>query len=49
VFNTSLISGLNTARNASEVLRIVYAAPGSTGVSSGGFFPSGLNGSITTT
>lgn len=49
IFNTSLISGLNTARNASEVLRIVYAAPGSTGVSSGGFYPSGLNGSIKTT
>ncbi len=49
IFNTSLISGLNTARNASEVLRIVYAAPGSTGVSSGGFYPEGLNGSIKTT
>ncbi len=34
-----LIRGLNTARNASEVLQIVYAAPGSNGVSSGGLFP----------
>ena len=49
IFNTSLITGLNTARNASEVLRIVYAAPGSTGVSSGGFYPNGLNGAVKST
>ncbi len=49
IFNTSLETGLNTARNASEVLRIVYAAPGSTGVSSGGFYPNGLNGNVRTT
>ncbi len=49
IFNTSPITGLNTARNASEVLQVVYAAPGQTGVSSGGFFPAGLNGTIKTT
>ena len=49
IFNTSTLTGLNTARNASEVLQIVYAAPGKTGVSSGGFFPNGLNGAVKTT
>lgn len=49
IFNTSDITGLNTARNASEVLQILYAAPGKTGVSSGGFFPNGLNGNVKTT
>ncbi len=49
VFNTSLITGLNTARNTSEALQIVYGAPGSTGVSSGGLFPKGLHGNIRTT
>ena len=49
MFNTSTLTGLNTARNTSEVLQIVYNAPGRTGVSSGGFFPNGLNGNIKTT
>ncbi len=49
IFNTSTITGLNTARNTSEVLQILYAAVGKTGVSSGGFFPNGLNGAIKTT
>ncbi len=49
IFNTSTLTGLNTARNASEVLQIVYGAPGKTGVSSGGFFPNGLNGNVKTT
>ncbi len=49
MFNTSTLTGLNTARNASEVLQIVYAAAGKTGVSSGGFFPAGLNGNVKTT
>lgn len=49
MFNTSTLTGLNTARNTSEVLQIVYNAPGRTGVSSGGFFPNGLNGTIKTT
>ena len=49
IFNTSLVTGLNTARNTSEVLQIVYAAAGKTGVSSGGFYPAGLNGNIKTT
>ncbi len=49
IFNTSTITGLNTARNASEVLQIVYGAVGKTGVSSGGFFPDGFNGNVKTT
>ncbi len=49
IFNTSPITGLNTARNASEVLQILYNAPGKTGVSSGGFFPNGLTGNVRTT
>ncbi len=49
IFNTSPVTGLNTARNASEVLQILYAAAGKTGVSSGGFFPNGLNGNVKTT
>lgn len=49
MFNTSTITGLNTARNASEVLQIVYAAPGMTGVTKGGFFPDGLNGNVKST
>lgn len=36
------------ARTPSQVLRIVYATA-STGVSSGGFFPAGMNGTIKTT
>jgi hypothetical protein len=35
-------------RNTSQILQIVYGAPGQTGVSKGGFFPNGLNGNITT-
>ena len=49
IFNTSTLTGLNTARNASEVLQILYNAPGKTGVSSGGFFPNGLTGNVRTT
>ena len=49
MFNTSTLTGLNTARNTSEVLQVVYAAPGKTGITSGGFFPNGLNGAIKST
>ncbi len=49
MFNTSTLTGLNTARNASEVLQVVYAAAGKTGVTSGGFFPNGLNGNVKST
>ena len=49
IFNTSTLTGLNTARNTSEVLQVVYAAPGKTGVTGGGFFPNGLNGAIKST
>jgi hypothetical protein len=48
IFNTSNY-GLNTARNTSEVLQIVYAAGTSVNVTSGGFFPNGVNGNIKTT
>jgi len=37
------------ARTTDQVLHIVYAAAPGAGVSSGGFFPSGLNGNITVT
>ncbi len=46
IFNTSSTTGLNPVRTTSQVLQIVYAAAGKTGISSGGFFPNGLNGSI---
>ena len=48
VFNTNPTTGLTPARTTSQVLQIVYAAPGATGVSAGGFFPNGLNGAIIT-
>jgi hypothetical protein len=46
IFNTSPTTGLNPVRTISQVLQIVYAAPGQTGVFKGGFFPAGLNGNI---
>ena len=49
IFNTNYLTGVNPTRNTSEVLQIVYAAPGKLGVTSGGFFPSGLNGAIKST
>jgi len=49
MFNTSSITGLNTARNASEVLQVVYGAVGKIGVTRGGFFPAGLNGNVKST
>ncbi len=48
VFNTGPTNGLTPSRTTSQVLQIVYAAPGATGVSAGGFFPNGLNGAIIT-
>ena len=48
VFETSPTTGLNPVRTTSQVLQIVYGAPGAIGVSSGGFFPNGLNGAIIT-
>jgi hypothetical protein len=48
IFNTGTTNGLNPSRTTSQVLQIVYAAAGSTGVSKGGFFPNGLNGAIIT-
>jgi len=35
-------------RTTSQILQIVYGAAGQIGVSSGGFFPKGMNGNITT-
>jgi hypothetical protein len=49
IFNTGATDGLNPVRTVSQVLQIVYAAPGSTGTGSGGFFPNGMNGTLTTT
>jgi hypothetical protein len=46
IFNTNPTTGLNPVRTPSQVLQIVYGAVGRTGISSGGFFPSGLNGAI---
>jgi hypothetical protein len=48
IFNTGKTTGLNPVRTTSQVLQIVYNAAGRTGVSSGGFFPNGLNGTIIT-
>ena len=48
IFDTGATNGLNPVRTTSQVLQIVYGAAGATGVSSGGFFPNGLNGSIIT-
>ena len=47
VFNTNA-NGLNPVRTTSQVLQILYAAPGAIGVSKGGYFPNGLNGNIAT-
>lgn len=49
IFNTSATTGLNAVRNTSQVLQITYGAVGKTGISSGGFFPNGMNGNIKTT
>ena len=48
IFNTGAATGLNTFRSTSQVLQIVYANA-SLGVTSGGFYPSGMNGNIKTT
>ncbi len=48
IFNTSATSGLNTSRNTSQVLMIVYANT-ALNITSGGFFPSGVNGNIKST
>ncbi|HLI77667.1 MAG TPA: ferritin-like domain-containing protein [Acidobacteriaceae bacterium] len=46
IFNTNPSTGLNTVRTVSQVLQIVYATPGVTGTTKGGFFPNGLNGNL---
>ncbi len=47
-FNTGAATGLNTTRNTSQVLMIVYNSTGA-GVTFGGFFPNGVNGNIRST
>jgi hypothetical protein len=47
IFNTLSFTGTILIRSTSSVLQIVYAAS-AIGVTSGGFFPSGLNGNIKT-
>ncbi len=42
-------NALAFARTFDEVMHIVFASAGGAGVKNGGFFPSGLNGTITTT
>lgn len=42
-------NALAFGRTADEVLHIVYATGGGSGVKSGGFFPNGLNGTISVT
>ena len=51
IFNTNPTTGLNAVRTTSQVLQIAYgpSAAGKTGVTSGGFFPSGMNGNIKST
>ena len=48
IFNTSTSTGLNTSRTTSQGLQIVYATT-STGVTSGGFYTKGFNGTIVST
>ena len=48
IFNTSPTTGLSPSRTVSQVLQIVYGAAGTTGISKGGFFPNGLNGTLIT-
>ena len=48
IFNTSNTTGLNPVRTVSQVLQIVYGSVGSTGVTKGGYFPNGLNGTLAT-
>ena len=48
IFNTSNTTGLTPVRTVSQVLQIVYGAVGSAGITKGGFFPNGLNGTLIT-
>ena len=51
IFNTNPTTGFNAVRTTSQVLQIAYGptAAGKTGVTSGGFFPAGMNGNIKST
>ena len=46
---TPLTAGFAYTRTTSQVLQIVYATPGATGQTKGGFFPNGVNGLIAST
>ncbi len=46
IFETGPTTGLNPVRTISQVLQIVYATPGATGSTKGGFFPNGFNGNV---
>jgi hypothetical protein len=48
IFNTNGTTGLNTARTTSQVLMITYANTAA-GITSGGFYPNGVNGNIKST
>ena len=48
IFNTGATTGLYTSRNTSQVLMIAYGST-SAGVTSGGFYPNGVNGNIKST
>ncbi|RRA49090.1 ferritin-like domain-containing protein [Acidipila sp. EB88] len=48
IFNTNGTTGLNTARSTSQVLMIAYANTAA-GITSGGFYPNGVNGNIKST
>ena len=48
IFNTNATTGLYTTRNTSQVLMIVYGNTNA-GITSGGFYPNGLNGNIKST
>ena len=46
IFGTSPSTGFVPVRTISQVLQIVYATPGTTGTTKGGFFPNGFNGNV---
>jgi hypothetical protein len=46
---TAFPQGFAFTRTTSQVLQIVYATPGATGTTKGGFFPNGVNGLIAST
>ena len=49
IVSATSANAIGYARTTDEVLHIVYGTGGGAGVAKGGFFPSGINGTITTT